>query len=99
MHQLTSLASDGVLTSDSAEEAVNISVKRSWQHVPIVGTYTMAGETGGTRGDLPLRDPLIPFPGWDQGGPNIGITKMGTFYFSLTVFQQLQYLYVWFWVL
>ena len=24
---------------------------------------------GGDRGDLPLRAPQIPFPGWDQGDP------------------------------
>ena len=29
----------------------------------------IAGKTGGTRRDLPLRVPLISFPGWDQGGP------------------------------
>ena len=29
----------------------------------------MAGETGGTGRDLPLRAPLISFPGWDPGGP------------------------------
>ena len=31
----------------------------------------MAGETGGTGRDLPLRAPLIPFPEWDPGEPNI----------------------------
>ena len=25
----------------------------------------------GTGRDLPLRTPLIPFPGWDLGGPNM----------------------------
>ena len=29
----------------------------------------MAGETGGTGRDLPLRAPLAPFPGGDQGVP------------------------------
>ena len=29
----------------------------------------MAGETGGTGRDLPLRAPLISLPGWDPGGP------------------------------
>ena len=26
---------------------------------------------GGTGRDLPLRAPVIPFPGWDPGGPNV----------------------------
>ena len=30
---------------------------------------SMAGETGGTGRDLPLRAPLIPFTGWEPGGP------------------------------
>ena len=29
----------------------------------------MAGETGGTGRDLPLRAPSIQFPGWHPGGP------------------------------
>ena len=29
----------------------------------------MAGETGGTGRDLPLRAPSIPIPGWDPRGP------------------------------
>ena len=49
----------------------------------------MAGETGGTGRDLPLRAPLIQFPGWDRGGDKY-ITKMGPFYFSWVVFRQLQ---------
>ena len=32
---------------------------------------SMAGETGGTGRELPLWDPLIPFPGWDSGGPKV----------------------------
>ena len=40
----------------------------------------MAGETGGggTGRDLPLRAPLIPFPGWDPG-PDSYITKWTLF--------------------
>ena len=50
----------------------------------------MTGETGGggTGKDLPLLAPSIPFPGWNPGDQYI--TKMGLFYFSWTVFQQLQ---------
>ena len=48
----------------------------------------MAGETGGTGRDLPLRAPSIQFPGWDPGDQYI--TKMGPFYFSWAVFQHLQ---------
>ena len=37
---------------------------------PLYIFAVMAGETGGggTGRDLPLRAPLIPFPGWDRGG-------------------------------
>ena len=49
---------------------------------------TMAGETGGTGKDLPLRAPLISFPGWDPWDPIYN--KMGPFYFPWTIFQQLQ---------
>ena len=47
----------------------------------------MAGETGGggTGRDLPLRTPLIPFPGRDPGDPIYN--KIGPFYFFLTVFS------------
>ena len=38
----------------------------------------MAGETGGTGRDLPLRSTLIPFPGWDPGGTQY-ITKWALF--------------------
>ena len=43
---------------------------------------------GGTGRDLPLRTPLISFPGWDPG--NQYITKMDPFCLSWTVFQPLQ---------
>ena len=33
---------------------------------------SMAEETGGTGGDLPLRAPSIPFPGWDPGDQYTG---------------------------
>ena len=39
----------------------------------------MAGETGGggTGRGLPLRAPLISFPGWDPGvGPTMGVQKV-----------------------
>ena len=45
---------------------------------------SMAGETGGTRSDLPLRAPLISAPGWDPEDPIY--KEMGPFYFSLAVF-------------
>ena len=41
-------------------------------------TMFMAGETGGTGRDLPLRAPLIPFPVWDPGGTQY-ITKWALF--------------------
>ena len=48
----------------------------------------MAGETGGTGRDLPLR--AINFISWVGPGGDLYITKMGPFYFSWTVFQLLQ---------
>ena len=39
----------------------------------------MAGETGG-GGDLPLRAPLIPFPGWDLGPKWALFTSLGLFF-------------------
>ena len=50
----------------------------------------MVAETGGTeRGPSPP-GPINSISWVGPGGPNIGITKMGPFYFSWTVFQQLQ---------
>ena len=48
------------------------------------------GRNRGTGKDLP-RATLITFPGRDPGDPIYN--KMGRFYFSLTVFQQLLYLH------
>ena len=48
------------------------------------GSSRMAGETGVDREGPSLRAPVIPSPGWDRGTQYI--TKMGPFYFSLTVF-------------
>ena len=42
----------------------------------------MAGETGGNGRDLPLRAPLIPFPGWDPGDPRYN--ENGPFLFIYT---------------
>ena len=47
----------------------------------------MAGETGGTGRDLPLRTPFIPVPGWDPGGGGRIYNEMGPFYFSWTFFS------------
>ena len=56
----------------------------------IIVQASIAGETGGgdRGGDLPLRAPLIPYPGRDPGDRIHN--KMGPFYFFLTVFQQMQ---------
>ena len=52
----------------------------------VAGSYGYGWRNGGGTGrDLPLRAPLIPFPGRDPGDPIYNI--MGPFYFFLTVFS------------
>ena len=47
----------------------------------------MAGETGGTGRDLPLRAPLISLPGWDPGGGGPIYNKNGPFLLLLDCFS------------
>ena len=58
----------------------------------------MAGETGRTGRDLPLRTPLISFPVWDPGGPIYN--ENGPFLLVLDCFSAIAIVvYRWFWVL
>ena len=52
------------------------------------GCESWLEKPGGPGGTFPLRAPLISLPGWDLGDQYI--MKMGPFYFSSAVFQQLQ---------
>ena len=52
----------------------------------VVHLPNMAGETGGTGRDLPLRTPLILFPGWDPGGGPI-YNENGPFLLLLDCFS------------
>ena len=71
---------------------------RTVPFIVLPAVTTMAGETGGGDRGGPSPPGPINFISWVRPGDPI-YNKMGHFYFSWTVFQQLQKLYRWFWTL